>query len=429
MKKRQARLLCILLCLLAAITGCSVPERYQESFTGEGQGTAGRNGEDPEAEDTGGTAVYGSTEVLCRNIRGITEAELADLRALGIDDGTVADQRQAQKGLYYYDALSEEQQFLYAQLLMILERQGMDIIISETEEECLDPVFQAVLADHPEIFYVTGYTYTKHLLDGEVQRISFCGDYTMNADEIEAAQKEIDRYVQDCMDGMPRGDDYVKVRYLYEYVINHTDYSLDAPENQNICSVFLYGQSVCLGYARAFEYLCRQCGVEATLVNGAIRESGYGHAWNLVRINGEWYYVDVTWGDASYTSDGSGKVQDSPGVNYDYLCITTKLIEKTHEISTVVRMPECSATADNYYVRENAYFTELDPDGLENLFGKGRTGEDGYVAFGCASGEVFQEYYEYLITGQKVFEYMDSETGIAYSCNPDAYTFSFWTTN
>ena len=57
---------------------------------------------------------------------------------------------------------------------------------------------------------------------------------------------------------------------------------------------------VCDGYSLAYEYLLQQCGIEAVYIGGyggSSRSNAGGHAWNMVKLDGEWYEVDSTWDD------------------------------------------------------------------------------------------------------------------------------------
>ena len=80
------------------------------------------------------------------------------------------------------------------------------------------------------------------------------------------------------------------------------DYDESAPDNQNIYSIFVNRQSVCAGYSKATQYLLEQLGVFCTYVTGKTTEGG-NHAWNLVKCNGDYYYVDTTWGDPVFQQE------------------------------------------------------------------------------------------------------------------------------
>lgn len=333
-----------------------------------------------------------------------------------------------QEGLYTYDCLSENEQTVYGEIYASILYMK-EIELSTTDADQMEKVFQCVLNDHPEIFYVDGYTFTKYTRGSSVTKIMFEAAYTMDRAKIEETKEQIESSVSEILSGVPVGtDEYEKVKYVYEYIIENTEYNVAAENNQNICSVFLNNQSVCQGYAKATQYLLQRAGIKATLVVGFV-EGGEGHAWNLVFADGDYYYIDTTWGDASYrmTTEETFEVNNLPVINYDYLCVTTEQLCKTHRIQNVVPMPECSAVKDNYYVREGAYFVEVDEEQLEKVFEKSYADQKDYITLQCADFECYQSMFDALITEQKVFRYMNTQdSAVAYAKNEEQLSLSFW---
>lgn len=338
--------------------------------------------------------------------------------------------RNAQADSYAYQQLTESERDVYIEILWSLLEYQENVTLSTMDQEEISRIFQCVLNDHPEIFYVEGYTYTKYTLGDILKKITFTGTYKMGREEIAERQVRIDDYASRCLAGLPAGaDEYETVKYIYEYLIEHTEYDAGSEDNQNICSVFLDGRSVCQGYAKATQYLLQQAGIRATLVLGNV-SSGEGHAWNLVQIDGEWYYVDTTWGDASYQAKGSAASypeEKMPHINYDYLCVTTDQLIKTHVIDSVVELPECTSMDANYYVREGLYFTSLDDEQLQRIFQEGYEKGNAYITFKCASEEIYDEMQERLIDRQEIFRYLDCPEGVvSYTDDAKQYSMSFW---
>ena len=355
--------------------------------------------------------------------RELEDVEQAPAEAV---DGLKEEQTQA----FHYNRLSEPEQKLYGEILYILQEHLEDIQISTTDSGEVEKVFQCVLNDHPEIFYVEGYTLTRYALGEELKMMTLSGTYSMTPETIEAKKQLIDSYVNQCFMSLPTGDgsQYAIARYVYEYLIENTEYDAGAPDNQNICSVFITHRSVCQGYAKATQYLLQKAGIEATLIMGTV-QNGEGHAWNLVKLDGENYFMDTTWGDASYQMT-EGSVQNAgslPPINYDYLCVTTGQLSKTHTIEEVVPVPVCTAMTDNYYVREGLYFTELSKDRITDVFARAYERQSSYVTLKCSSREVYEEIRRFLIEKQGIFEFLNPDTGtVSYAENVEQLDLSFW---
>lgn len=368
---------------------------------------------------------------------------------------------------YAYGTLNPSEQRWYKDMERLLGSFGEKTELSvdsipyfdaSNVDEGVDKIFRCVLNDHPELFYVDGYSCTKYMRGDVIVSLDFSGAYTMDAETALERRAAIEESAEAVLAGIGEdAGDYDKVKYVYETIIRSTDYDLSAPENQNIYSVFVNRRSVCQGYAKAAQYLLNRLGVESTLVLGTV-DTGEGHAWNLVRVDGDYYYMDATWGDVSYqveepgeggasesvdsgisgkSAPGNGIAggQETPGeegssmpeINYDYLNISTEELLRTHSIGGVVPMPVCEARAANYYVREGAYFAAFDREQMEALFENAAARGQRDVSIKCADEECYREILDALISRQEIFGYL--EGGVAYAQNDKQFSLTFWVTS
>ncbi|MBR1691381.1 MAG: hypothetical protein IJ711_01250 [Lachnospiraceae bacterium] len=326
---------------------------------------------------------------------------------------------------FYYSYLSDSAKVVYDEILSGLQERK-ETTISTLSDTQADMAFQCVLYDHPEIFYVSGYHLTQKTLDGQVVELSVTGQYEYTQEEAEERKAKIDAYVSECLAGVPDTDDeYLKVKYVFDYLITHTAYNLNAPDNQNICSVFIGGESVCQGYAESAQYLLRELGIESAIVTGLVNGGGR-HAWNLVRVNDRYYYMDVTWGDVDYRATDNEQEDKLVPVNYDYFLVTTTQLEKSHVIETIVTMPDCVSEEDNYYVREGLYFEEVDEQQLASAFAGAYDRGQTTVTLKGTDGAVFEQLKHYLLDENHIFEYVDALESISYSEDTNMYTICFW---
>ena len=336
-----------------------------------------------------------------------------------------------QQNLYAFSNLEITQQNLYVEMLYALTNYVEEMQLSTLNTKEIDKVFQCVMIDHPEIFYADGYSFVKYMLGNKVNKITFSGTYLYDREEKATRELLIEETAEEIIQGIDaQASDYEKVKYIYETIIHRTEYVTGAEDNQNICSVLISNRSVCQGYAKAAQYLLQKMGVPVSLVTGTVH-NGDGHAWNLVTIDNEYYYVDVTWGDASYQKEKDnieGKIDYISKITYDYLCITTQELLKTHRFSDVVSWPVCTATKANYYRKEGAYFETFDSQQLQELINRYKAEGRECITLKCANEVLYEKMVEkLLLKEQEIFHYLSPEDKkISYTNSSGNYSITFW---
>lgn len=413
---------CILLCSLV-INGCSTPGETTRNTITEKYNFVTESSL-PYEEDT---QLYSDTRD--------TDSEKESQESLKgekreFTDEEKSDMLRKQQELFYFSKLEITQQNLYVEILYALENYVEEMEVSTTDTDEIDKVFQCVMMDHPEIFYVSGYSFVKYALGDEVRKIVFKGTYIYNQEEKEHRELQIEEAVKVFLANLDlECTDYEKVKYVYETMIHTTEYDMAAVDNQNICSVFLNHASVCQGYAKAVQYLLNKLNIPTTLVLGTV-ENGDGHAWNMVKIENEYYYVDATWGDASYriqNNDEPQLISNTPSISYDYLCVSTEELSRTHRLSEIVPMPLCDSLDANYYVREGAYFLEADYEQLAGLVERYYAENRETVTIRCSNDVVYQQMWNELLGEQKIFRYIKGENNsIMYTDLPKQRSITFW---
>lgn len=295
------------------------------------------------------------------------------------------------------ERLTPEQQTMYDQLYQgIVSREGTIHVTSDDPASDLQPAFNAVLDDHPEIHWLDGSCTYRNGLGG----VDVTPGLGTDDAQIDAVGQQLERVADEWAAQLPEdATDYQKVRAAYEYVILNTDYGFGSPQNQNIQSVLLDHESVCAGYARTVEYLLRRVGVWCTYIPGEAK--GDAHAWNLVRVDGAYTYVDATWGDPAYLSTVGEAVQDVD-ITYDYLCVTSNELGATHTPDEG-DLPECMTTDYDWY-RLNGYYFDTLGDGtqLADAFWSqvGDGSQSAAPAFKFADDATYEQAKELATSGQ-----------------------------
>jgi hypothetical protein len=112
---------------------------------------------------------------------------------------------------------------------------------------------------------------------------------------------------------MSKTTDSAKVEAIYDWLTQHVSYDNDRRRHregdtvlyQEPYNVVRFKKAVCMGYAKTFREMCRLSDIESYVIEGWAKSGSgtldqEGHAWNVVKINDNWYLADATW-DAGNT--------------------------------------------------------------------------------------------------------------------------------
>ena len=181
-----------------------------------------------------------------------------------------------------------------------------------------------------KVFYVSNPAY--YWLDAAVVTrgdttlvLTIADDYASGAyrricdTAIEQMKDECDALIKEGM------TDLEKAMTITEYIVKGMEYAYEADGTTPVDDMWahsmagfaMHGSGVCETYAKSFMYLCQLNGVECIIGSGFGK--GEAHAWNYVKLDGQWYGADITW------TDNSGDV-----AVYDYFGLSGQSIYADH---------------------------------------------------------------------------------------------------
>lgn len=227
-------------------------------------------------------------------------------------------EEEAEPENYWVSQLNETERKIYDQLLEGLQKgeSSITITMGKTTAKSRDALFKKllniVLKQHPEFYWLENQQGVSWKVSDKQSIMTFKPAYSSGYNQSEVKKKDasLTKLVEDMKKDLPK-EESAKVKYIYNWILNRSTYDWNefyaynrtgAPtkgDDYSIVGIMLNKSATCQGYANSFQYLCDQLGVECITVDG-IGNYGNGnmaHAWNYVKVDGNWYLVDTTWGD------------------------------------------------------------------------------------------------------------------------------------
>ena len=190
--------------------------------------------------------------------------------------------------------------------------------------------------------------------DGEYKGYySGSGGYGDRRDRYQEATKKLDEVIKSLnLDGK---SDYDKFKAVTNWIVSNVRYDDDneTKYQHDLTGAVLDGLAVCDGYAGTFYYMANAVGLNALFEDGIGNDNRIRHAWNLVQIDGIYYYADPT--NAYFKEDGEPGSEVLYGQKYFFSLYTpdSTTIKDTYKISQDDYLKEHSVCKGNHKLYES----------------------------------------------------------------------------
>lgn len=223
----------------------------------------------------------------------------------------------------------------------LLSKENGDAELKEQYQAAIE----ALVYENPDIFYldvtkmyinieritkITGTKYNVYIDNGN--EFTYLAEGFYCKEDVETYEAKIMQVKNQIISQIEGKTTYEKIKLIHNYLIDTVKYegTLTQPHIYDIYGALINRNCVCEGYAKAFQYLMNEIGVENTIVIGTATNSKNeteNHAWNYIKLeDGKWYAVDVTWDDPVIR--GGGKLTNK--ARYEYFLRGSQTMNKNH---------------------------------------------------------------------------------------------------
>ena len=172
---------------------------------------------------------------------------------------------------------------------------------------------------------------------------------------------DLENKVVEIADKFRHLSDVDKVMAVHDYLVDHIEYA-DSHIVRRAYGALIEKKAVCQGYAQAFQKILSNLNIEGHTVIGyniaAEPEKPVLHEWNRVKLDGKWYYIDLTWDDTPWVSHR----------NYKHFLINTPMLGKDHQKwYSIAGDAEADGSEYLYYAYKKLGIFAKDKEELENI--------------------------------------------------------------
>ena len=224
-------------------------------------------------------------------------------------------------------------------------------------ESDINSIYYNLYYSDPYLFNGRFSYYSKRTSDQVVTKLHM--NYTMDANSANSYSSRLTSEVNKILSGVTSNMTQAqKALYVHDYFISNYSYDYNAYKkliagntaavpalHYTAVGVMVNKTGVCQGYALAYKYIMNRLGIQCEMVTS----DAMCHAWNIVKIDGAYYHVDVSWDDPTYDTIGGG--------SHKYFLISDAAIQGTaygrsSHTGYARTYPATSTKYDNYFWKD-----------------------------------------------------------------------------
>lgn len=252
---------------------------------------------------------------------------------------------------YYYNQLDKSSQAAYHAIKTGLQNLASSFQVPLLEGRDLVNLYFMLRLDHPELFYSVKFRYRYYPDSASAEMTP---EYLFEKKKIQEHQKAMKARVEKLARQAAKLSETEKLLYVHDFICQNVHYDkLKKAYSHEIIGALGQGVAVCEGIAKAVKILCDALGIWCIIAlseNNPEKGIKYRHAWNVVKVNGQYYHLDATFDNT---------VGEPEMIRYDYFMLSDQQIFRDHE-PVIWKIPACPDHDHFYYKEKKLSFTKLE---------------------------------------------------------------------
>lgn len=284
---------------------------------------------------------------------------------------------------YFVNRLSREMLYFFCKLYNAAKNYENDVSFERTlDEDEMDTLMYLLNYECPELIHLSGDYYPHYDADETAKYRGVGFIYCIPKEEYDSSRKQLDDYFSKLQKTLDGKTELEKEKYVYDTLFYNCIYDETMSHSGSAYGSLIENVGRCEALSKGFTWCMRKLDIECLCVSGTPLwnpNSLYSeHSWNIVKINDEWYHVDITTDNVQLDS----LKENLP--DYGFFNASDRMIADNREIResfVSLGIPVCSSETFNYHIMNNQFLASdrADEDHFDSIL-LSHLSEDGIKA-------------------------------------------------